>query len=118
MVAVLSSERWGDRPIEMDCTPVKVRDYALHPIWWRGRQWAVTSFGIERLDGSYVIAAARLTGPIGVWPWPSHMAEKEWIDMPDFMTAWLVALTLHDVSAKGARKAIMDTVIYPKPGNA
>lgn len=28
--------------------------------WWRGRKWAVTEHGIERLDGGYAVAAGRL----------------------------------------------------------
>ncbi len=50
----------GDGPIEYDQTPVHVRGEPLAPVWWRGRQWAVTEFGLERLDGTYAVEAARL----------------------------------------------------------
>lgn len=74
--------------------PVPLRGEALGEIWWRGRQWAVTSDGIERLDGTYVIERSRLVE----YPeesWPEHMAGKIWVDVPEFTTAWLVALLLH-----------------------
>jgi hypothetical protein len=38
--------------VEMDTTSVACRGEALREIWWRGRQWAVTSYGIECLDGT------------------------------------------------------------------
>ena len=79
----------------MDRSPVHVRGEALDPIWWRGRQLAVTAFGLECLDGTYTIAANRLTENIEVFGWPAHMAGKIWIDNDDFATAWLVALALH-----------------------
>ncbi len=45
----------------------------LHPILWHGRQWAVTTFGIEARDGTYAISKDRLDDPY----WPTHMAEKD-----------------------------------------
>lgn len=30
----------------------------LDEIWWQGRQWAVTAYGIEARDGTYHIEAA------------------------------------------------------------
>jgi hypothetical protein len=29
------------------------------------------------------------------YPWPRHMAEKDWVDIDEFTTAWPVALVLH-----------------------
>jgi hypothetical protein len=99
----------------MDSTPVRVRGGSVPAnIWWRGRQWAVTAYGIEALDGTYTLQANRLAENIDAHAWPSHMAEKAWVDLPDFMTAWLVALSLHGVATKGARRAIMETRIYPR----
>jgi hypothetical protein len=83
-------------------TPVQVRGEPLHEIWWRGRQWVVTAYGVEALDGSYHFEAKRLaeelkdTHPYG---WPAHMSGKTWVDLDDFATAWLVAFTLHGVRA-------------------
>src|SRR3954453_17106438 len=53
---------------ELDAPPqyeagnhVHVRGEALgKPIYWQGRQWAVTPHGVERRDGTYSIAADRL----------------------------------------------------------
>jgi hypothetical protein len=106
--------RWKDRPIEMDTTPVKVRGEPLDPVWWRGRQWAVTAFGIEKLDGTYTIAADRLRENIGTWPWTSQICMKTWADTPDFMTAWLVALALHGADTTGVRDAIRETAFTPQ----
>jgi hypothetical protein len=49
-------------------------------VWWHGRQWAVTEYGIERLDGTYVIDAKRLTENIETYGWPGHMRGKDWVD--------------------------------------
>lgn len=66
---------------------------------WVGRQWAVTTDGLERKDGFYFIAADRLEEKRGELPeWPLHMVGKR-IDFDDFMTAFLVALVWH---GKGA----------------
>ena len=107
----LSAEAWAEREfpsrpergvptIEMDTTPVRVRGDALHPVWWRGRQWAVTELGVEALDGTYFFEARRLVEDIEVHPWPLHMAEKNWVDVDDFTTAWMVALVLHGMASK------------------
>jgi len=34
-------------PIVVDRTPVRVCGDPLTQIWWQGKQWAVTKFGIE-----------------------------------------------------------------------
>jgi hypothetical protein len=67
----------------------------LHPIIWRGRQWAVTEYGIECLDGSYYCEAKRLGEDLPEYSWCEHMAEKDWVDIDDFDTAWLVAIAIH-----------------------
>lgn len=83
----------GNQPIEQDKTPVKCLGESLDVIWWRGRQWAVTAYGIEALDGRYAIAADQ----IGQTDWPQHVTSKEWVDIEDFLTAWLVGIALHGV---------------------
>jgi hypothetical protein len=101
-------ERPWSLPIEMDNTPVKSRAEPLHPVWWRGRQWAVTEYGIEALDGRYVIEASRLTEDIEIYGgWPAHIGKKIWVDVPDFVTAWLVALSLHGADTKHVNAAVM-----------
>jgi hypothetical protein len=95
--------RRGDAPICYDPTPVHCRGEPLDEVWWSGRQWAVTSHGIERRNGCYTIASERLgEGADTQYGWPAHMSGKSWIDIDDFMTAWLIALTLHGVALPGA----------------
>lgn len=102
--------------VEMDTTPVACRGEALHEIWWRGRQWAVTSYGVECLDGSYSFEATRLaeglhgSGPVEA-SWCVHMAENGWVDVDDFATAWLVALSLHGARVPAGKVRRMITYL-------
>ncbi len=58
------------------------------PVYWIGRQWAVTSYGIERRDGNYVIEAARYEcQPEPEYSWVRHMAGKTSVDLLDFAEA-------------------------------
>lgn len=62
------------------------------PIYWQGRQWAVTPRGVEARDGTYVVQAHRLWEEEDVYGWVRHMAEKsEWVDIEDFVEALRVA---------------------------
>jgi len=61
------------------------------PIYWKGKQWAVTDFGIEALDGKYVIQKPRLWEDMDKWGWEKQMSEKEWVDMADFKEALSIA---------------------------
>ena len=95
----MTCRRRRNTPIEMDRNPIAVRGEPLDQILWRGRQWAVTTYGIECLDGTYPIAADRLLEDV-MSEWggqPYHMCEKEWVDSDDFLTAWLVGMSLHGV---------------------
>ena len=111
-IPITYPKRRRDRPIEMDTTPIPTNGRAdkLGQIWWRGKQWAVTSDGIEALDGSYYIESRRLleTMTDTYAGWLEHMGEKQWVDMEEFTTAWLVALVMHGVriNVKRVRKAI------------
>lgn len=60
---------------------------------WRGRQWSVTDYGIEARDGLYVLSWAQLDEDFAGTghSLPEHVAEKNWVDLDDFLTAWLVA---------------------------
>ncbi len=78
--------------IVMASDNVPVRGEALsQPVHWIGRQWAVTSYGVEKRDGTYVIERNRLWEERHGHGWAQHMAEKEWCDLPDFRTALMVA---------------------------
>ncbi len=93
--------RRGTPCIAIDDTPVSIRGEELSEVWWRGRQWAVTSDGLESLDGRYVIESERLRQGIGEpgGGWPAHMAIKRWADPDEFTTAWMIALILHGHAA-------------------
>lgn len=105
------------REIALDRTPVPVRGDALDPVWWRGRQWAVTSRGIEALDGTYIVDAARLTLGIDNHSWPEQMADKTWVDVDEFATAWMVALVLHGAAGKVKPARLLEVFSYlPLPG--
>ncbi len=87
------------KPIVYSDTEVRNRADELSPILWQGRQWAVTEYGIERRDGTYVIEKSRLdeSRADGAVDWLAHMGEKTWVDAEDFATAYFVALTLHGI---------------------
>ncbi|MGK5062234.1 hypothetical protein [Janthinobacterium sp. LB3P112] len=60
------------------------------PVYWKGRQWAVTSYGIEARDGKYVIEGSKVWEDDGHGQ-IKHMAEKEWVDLSDFVEALRLA---------------------------
>lgn len=71
-------------------------------VWWVGKQWVVTSLGMEpHKDADYFVDAGSLDDtcpdqPPGTMPdWLVHMGGKSWIDLEDFFTAFCVALILH-----------------------
>lgn len=71
---------------------IKVREERLSkPIYWTGKQWAVTAYGVELLDGSYFIQKSRLWEGSPNHDWVDHMAEKEWVDIEDFKQALAIA---------------------------
>ena len=61
------------------------------PIYWQGRQWAVTAYGVECRDGTYWIEADRIWEEEDRYGWVRHMGEKEWVDLPDFAEALRIA---------------------------
>jgi hypothetical protein len=84
--------------IVADDRAVKLRGERLNEIWWQGRQWAVTSHGIEARDGTYTIAKDRLREEHArehPYSWIAHLSEKSWIDLDDFATAYFVAVAMH-----------------------
>jgi hypothetical protein len=73
---------------------------------WQGRQWAVTTRGIDTTrpyrNGAYPywIEKERLaeTRPFSnglLADWPLHLAEKNWVDIEDFIQAWQFACRVH-----------------------
>lgn len=59
----------------------------LHPIIWKGRQWAVTTYGIECRNGLYHIQKHRIRESNNGHGWVDHMSEKTWVDIDDFKEA-------------------------------
>lgn len=77
------------------------RGQSLHPVLWQGEQWAVTTYGLECRDGTYVIEASRLyQDEDRGYGWSKHMAEKSWVLMDDFDEALEIARVLFPRSNK------------------
>lgn len=71
-------------------------------IIWHGAQWAVTTGGLECLDGSYDIERRRLVERDHVGHgWEDHMAGKVWVDVAEFRVALAIAID-HHVRRKGS----------------
>ena len=78
----------------------RVSDDITKPVLWSGRQWAVTAEGLECWDGQYFITKERLLHFDPEHPdfeWPDQVCSKRWVDVDDFLTAWLVAIAMHRV---------------------
>ena len=90
----------GTPLVQVDATPVAVLGEPLREIWWRGRQWAVTAYGIEALDGRRPIDALRLLDDLADGAWPARIGAEDRADADEFATAWLVALVLHGYADK------------------
>jgi hypothetical protein len=96
--------------IAYDKTEVANRGEELSEIWWQGRQWAVTSSGLECRDGSYTIEAKRLAEHLRSaqpYAWTEHIGKKTWADVEDFATAYLVAVALHGFKLTKAMRAVV-----------
>jgi hypothetical protein len=94
------AERLAEEARRLDKPPryeggkkVKVRGQRLSkPIYWQGRQWAVTPFGVECRDGNYHIEAERIwDGDDEYGGWVMHMSTKNWVDLEDFAEALRIA---------------------------
>ena len=108
--AILAKKNWSGRgqaePVIYADNPVAPGGEALHPIYWQGREWAVTAHGIERRDGRYPIEASRLCEKhdgdgggrrIARAIHGSAISEKKGWDLADFATAFFVACAMHGV---------------------
>lgn len=61
------------------------------PVYWRGRQWAVTGYGIQARNGRYFISKRRIWEREDTYGWLQEMADDNWVDLPDFSEALRVA---------------------------
>lgn len=67
------------------------RDLA-QPIHWQGRQWAVTAYGIEALDGMYHVPFAEISlSDDGPAPWLEALRRRYGTDRNDLDAALRVA---------------------------
>jgi hypothetical protein len=81
--------------IAYDKNQVANRGEALSEIWWQGRQWAVTDYGLECRDGTYAIEKGRLLEFGATFSWIQQVGKKTWCDVDDLATAYLVAVAMH-----------------------
>lgn len=72
----------GSGPKYLVTDPVQNVGTALAPIVWSGRQWAVTTRGLEARNGMYTIDGADLWGDV-----MRDMATKVWVDLRDLAEA-------------------------------
>src|SRR5262249_129412 len=59
----------------------QVREGRLsQPVYWRGRQWAVTAYGIECRERPYFFEHSRIWEDEGRHGWVRQLASKNWVD--------------------------------------
>ena len=71
-----------------------------HPVYWQGRQWAVTGFGIETVDEPYHYfwekeRLGSLQNDGLCFQFPMHILEKTWLDVQDMLAAWDQVMIYH-----------------------
>lgn len=79
--------------------PVENTKCPLHKdVYWQGKQWVASRFGVEKRDGSYYIEADLLYKDNRAYElgWMNHMRQKQWCDLDDFATALLMSLAFSD----------------------
>lgn len=65
------------------------------PVHWQGRQWAVTGYGIEALDGMYHVPFSDIPEPEAGRPeWLDDLWRRYGTDRDDLAAALLVARTV------------------------
>jgi hypothetical protein len=71
------------------------------PIYFQNDQWAVTSFGLERVNGRQYFLEGAALAEIREWRntiipgMALHLAEKEWVDLDLMMPAFAVGVACH-----------------------
>lgn len=65
------------------------------PVHWQGRQWAVTGYGIEALDGTYHIPFSDIPDTPDQWPaWLNALCQRYGTERDDLAAALRVARTV------------------------
>ncbi|MGU3340765.1 hypothetical protein ACLBXJ_22345 [Methylobacterium mesophilicum] len=75
------------------------------PVHWQGRQWAVTGYGIEALDGMYHVPFADIPDAEAGWPaWLDALRRRYGTDGDDLAAALKVARSIQADAANGTSK--------------
>jgi hypothetical protein len=71
------------------------------PVHWQGRQWAVTDYGIEALDGMYHVPFSEIgdAGEQGP-PWLEALKGRYGTDRDDLAAALKVARTIRQPGSR------------------
>lgn len=78
---------------------VKNNKSSLAEVLYQGKQWCVTTYGLEKRDGSYYIEAKELKkSHVYEFGWIKHMSLKADTDMEDFTAAYIMSLAIHQPS--------------------
>lgn len=80
-------------------------DPLTKPIYWQGKQWAVTAFGIEARDGSYPIKSDRIWDDNDEHGWIDQIAENGRFNVRDFAEALRLARQRWPQNVKKRRQA-------------
>lgn len=72
------------------------------PVHWQGRQWAVTGYGIEALDGMYHVPFSEITdAPEGPPAWFDDLRRRYGTDRVDLDAALTMARSVRAKAACG-----------------
>ncbi|MDP4003350.1 hypothetical protein [Methylobacterium sp. NEAU K] len=78
----------------------------IEPVHWQGRQWAVTGYGIEALDGMYHIPFSEIPdGSEGRVSWLDDLWRRYGTDRDDLAAALKVARSIQAGLRDGRQSA-------------
>lgn len=76
------------------------------PVHWQGRQWAVTGYGIEALDGMYHVPFSDIPDAEDGRPaWLEALGRRYGTDRDDLAAALRVARAMHHGAAAAPSKS-------------
>ncbi len=81
-------------------------------VLYRGTQWRATTKFVETLDGpgrngsTYYIPTARLAEGLDTWGWPCQLADKGWVYLDDFISAFQAACDCFGIDPELVEAAI------------
>lgn len=91
-------------------------------VWWRGRQWIVDQDGMSCPEHNYNIFPDKIAEKWWDHPelpfCPIHVGKKGWCDLEDFLTAFLIALTLHGHGDKFTSENLQRVMSIAREQNA